>query len=64
MIFYRTAQSLLSAAVHVAEKYLRHETLVAVSFLMQNWQIAFVSLTLNLGLKFLITISVYLYCFL
>ncbi|KAK9079338.1 hypothetical protein SSX86_001009 [Deinandra increscens subsp. villosa] len=32
----RTAQSLLSAAVHVSEKYLRHETLVAISSLAEN----------------------------
>ncbi|KVH90493.1 Armadillo-like helical, partial [Cynara cardunculus var. scolymus] len=32
----RTAQSLLSAAIHVTEKYLRHETLVAISSLAEH----------------------------
>lgn len=32
----RTAQSLLSATVHVTEKYLRHETLVAISCLAEH----------------------------
>ncbi|KAJ9555338.1 hypothetical protein OSB04_009952 [Centaurea solstitialis] len=32
----RTAQSLLLAAVHVTEKYLRHETLVAISALAEH----------------------------
>lgn len=32
----RTAQSLLLAAVHVTEKYLRHETLVAISSLAEH----------------------------
>ncbi|KAL8508732.1 hypothetical protein ACS0TY_016088 [Phlomoides rotata] len=32
----RTTQSLLSAAVHVTEKYLRHETLNAISSLAEN----------------------------
>ncbi|KAL7594217.1 protein SHOOT GRAVITROPISM 6 [Lactuca sativa] len=32
----RTAQSLLSATVHVSEKYLRHETLVAISCLAEH----------------------------
>ncbi|KAI7751520.1 LOW QUALITY PROTEIN: hypothetical protein M8C21_022432 [Ambrosia artemisiifolia] len=32
----RTSQSLLSAAVHVTEKYLRHETFVAISSLAEN----------------------------
>ena len=45
MLFYRTAQSLLSAAVHVTDKYFRHESLVAVSDLMLNLYIV-----LNLGL--------------
>lgn len=32
----RTAQALLSATVHVTEKYLRHETLVAISSLAEH----------------------------
>ncbi|GJU56665.1 protein shoot gravitropism 6 isoform X1 [Tanacetum coccineum] len=36
VLFYRTAQSLLSAAVHVTDKYFRQESLVAISYLAEH----------------------------